>query len=314
VTEYRSAPYRAALAALVWLALPYSEAIAIDAVTFTARADDGVELAVRQFPAESPSIPRPTLVFIHGWSQAQLVWDEPIARLAGDYPIVSYDLRGHGASSKPDTGSAYAERFRHARDLAAVLAATETDRFVPIGWSFGAIIASDAARYFGPRRVCGLVLVAGPAEAGTEFVRTQFGPLMSEIGPMRDGPDGSAEERTAVRRFLTGSRRIGTWSGARLAELEAANLALTPTLRRLVVTRPSYENHEALNASGIATLVIHGGADPVLGVAVAERLARRLDRVTVSVYPESGHWPFVERPERFHDDLVSFVDDACAAR
>mgnify|MGYP006277076027 CR=1 FL=1 len=137
-----------------------------DGQPLTARADDGVALTVRHFPAELPSSSRPTIVFIHGWSQGQLVWDERIARFAGKHPLVSYDLRGHGGSSKPGRREAYAERFRHARDLATLLAATETERFVPVGWSFGAIIASDAARYFGPRRVCGLVLVAGPSSSG----------------------------------------------------------------------------------------------------------------------------------------------------
>src|SRR5436309_13186296 len=63
------------------------------------RAADGTELYAESFGlAEGP-----TLVLIHGWTEALRYWVYVIRELEEDFRIVAYDLRGHGRSGRtPD--------------------------------------------------------------------------------------------------------------------------------------------------------------------------------------------------------------------
>jgi len=72
--------------------------------SFTVKADDGVKLDAWYFPVSSPAAdanaaPRPTVFFTHGWTETK-EFHVRLARvlLREGYPVVLYDLRGHGKS------------------------------------------------------------------------------------------------------------------------------------------------------------------------------------------------------------------------
>ena len=67
-------------------------------------APDGTRLAVY----EEGNDGGPIVVFVHGWPDSHVVWDGVAELLAGDYRIIRYDNRGAGASSVPESVSAYA--------------------------------------------------------------------------------------------------------------------------------------------------------------------------------------------------------------
>ncbi|MCP2181426.1 SDR family oxidoreductase [Prauserella alba] len=122
------------------------------------RVDDGVELAVHvaQPPgsstAPSPArhaeavssagaseparsagdagggnaVPVPTVVCVHGYPDNSSLWDGVAAELAGRFRVVTYDVRGAGASDRPRTREAY-RLDRLAADLAAVVDAVSPD-------------------------------------------------------------------------------------------------------------------------------------------------------------------------------------------
>ena len=79
-------------------------------------APDGVSLAVYEFePANAP-----TLVLVHGYPDNHAVWDALIGAFAERFHVVSYDVRGTGASDKPRERRAY-RMERLVADLNAVL-------------------------------------------------------------------------------------------------------------------------------------------------------------------------------------------------
>ncbi|MGW5332365.1 SDR family oxidoreductase [Streptomyces bauhiniae] len=57
----------------------------------------GIELCV----AELGDPGRPTVVLVHGYPDSKEVWSEVAARLAADFHVVLYDVRGHGRSTAP---------------------------------------------------------------------------------------------------------------------------------------------------------------------------------------------------------------------
>jgi NAD(P)-dependent dehydrogenase (short-subunit alcohol dehydrogenase family)/pimeloyl-ACP methyl ester carboxylesterase len=88
-------------------------------------ATDGVLLRVYQSGAPSA----PAVVCVHGYPDDHILWDGVTAELAARYHVVSYDVRGAGASGKPAERRAY-RLDQLARDLVAVVAAVSPARAV----------------------------------------------------------------------------------------------------------------------------------------------------------------------------------------
>ncbi|CAL9506541.1 putative oxidoreductase EphD [Streptomyces sp. enrichment culture] len=98
----------------------------------------GVELCV----AELGDPGRPTVVLVHGYPDSKEVWSEVAARLAGDFHVVAYDVRGHGRSTapRPLRGGFTLEKLTD--DFLAVADAVSPDRPVHlVGHDWGSVQA-----------------------------------------------------------------------------------------------------------------------------------------------------------------------------
>lgn len=83
---------------------------------------EGVELAV----FERGDRAAPTIVLVHGFPDTHRVWDDVVSLLAEDFHVVTYDVRGAGASTAPRGLAAYRLPVL-ARDLVAVIEAVSPD-------------------------------------------------------------------------------------------------------------------------------------------------------------------------------------------
>ncbi|MER6836992.1 alpha/beta hydrolase [Streptomyces cellulosae] len=100
---------------------------------------DGVELTAAVGGHGSP------VVLLHGFPQTHLMWRHVAERLAAERTVICPDLRGYGASDKPDAGSpgVYAKRTM-AADVVALTSALGHDRFALVGHDRGALVAFRA--------------------------------------------------------------------------------------------------------------------------------------------------------------------------
>ena len=118
---------------------------------------------------------RPPLLFLSGGFGTVRNWDRIIRRLAQKYRAVRFDARARGKSGTSADYSAGAA----VEDIGRVIDATDLERTILVGWSYGATIAVRYAAQH-PEQVGGLVLIDGAYpismfdEAGKEKVRKQF--------------------------------------------------------------------------------------------------------------------------------------------
>lgn len=131
-----------------------------DTVPRRVATTDGNSLAVY----ESGDPAAPTVLAVHGYPDNHAVWDGVVARLAERFHVVTYDVRGAGASDKPTRRSAY-RMTQLGDDLAAVVEAVSPDRSVHLlAHDWGSIQAWPAiasARLEG--RVATFTSVSGPS-------------------------------------------------------------------------------------------------------------------------------------------------------
>jgi pimeloyl-ACP methyl ester carboxylesterase len=62
------------------------------------KVDDGVVLAV---DVHGDDASRPTVVLVHGYPDTSSAWNGVVRHLASRYRVVTYDVRGAGASTAP---------------------------------------------------------------------------------------------------------------------------------------------------------------------------------------------------------------------
>lgn len=112
----------------------------------------GVRLAVmRRGPAPSDGVP---ILLVHGLASNARLWDGAAEILAAlGHPVVAVDLRGHGASDKPDSGY---DMATVADDVAALIRALRWERPVVVGQSWGGNVVIELAHRHGDlvRGVC----------------------------------------------------------------------------------------------------------------------------------------------------------------
>ena len=103
----------------------------------------GLRLHVREWGrADGPPI-----LFIHGMSQNHLCWVKQYdSRLADEFRLVAFDLRGHGMSEAPLEPEHYTDGELWADDVAAIIDELGLVQPVLVGWSYGPFVICDYVR------------------------------------------------------------------------------------------------------------------------------------------------------------------------
>jgi proline iminopeptidase len=57
-------------------------------------------------------------------------------------------------------------------------------------------------------------------------------------------------------------------------------------------------------------LVLAGGEDHAIGLPAQRALAKQLPKATLVEYPGAGHFPYLDAPQRFSEDVVRFLKGA----
>lgn len=86
----------------------------------------------------------PAVLLLHGFPQTHAMWHGIAPELAQHFTVVAADLRGYGASSKPQGTEPY--RFRHmAADMSALMTELGFERFHLVGHNRGARVSHRLA-------------------------------------------------------------------------------------------------------------------------------------------------------------------------
>lgn len=85
---------------------------------------------------------RPTLVFIYGLTGSASAWLEYEKKFEDQYNILTFDLRGHGKSTKPKRYNDYEIRD-FVRDINDLIKHLCIKRFILVSHSFGTVIALE---------------------------------------------------------------------------------------------------------------------------------------------------------------------------
>jgi pimeloyl-ACP methyl ester carboxylesterase len=273
----------------------------------------GHRLAYRQAGAG------PVVVLIHGITSDSRTWRRVMPYLARRFTVVAPDLMGHGGSDKPKGDYSLGAHASAVRDL---LVALGHDRATFVGHSLGGGIAMQLSYQF-PERCERLVLVdsGGLGRGVSMLLRAATLPGSELVLPL-----------LAASRLLDAGRlaggllgRLGLRAGTDIEEIArghatladaGARAAFVQTLRSVV--EPGGQRVNAANrlylAEPLPLLVIWGQHDSLIPVAHAHETHELLPSSRLEVFPDSGHFPQLDEPERFIDVLGAFIDSSEPAK
>jgi pimeloyl-ACP methyl ester carboxylesterase len=265
---------------------------------------DGTRLAAYRYdPHAAPDV---TLVLVHGWSASARVWNDVIGHLPADgrLRVITYDQRGHGAST---AGGTPADIAVLADDLEAVLRAFSSDTpAIVAGHSMGAMsVLSHVVRH--PHtyaaQVAGLLLVS--ASSGQLDLRLDGHPPLTRT---------------------LGSARMAIAHAC--AHAPRSTQHLRDLLRPSAVPRPAtdvaaawYQAILRFDVAGcLATLedtpvhLVTGALDRVIPPVHTCRLAAELPHARLHVAEGAAHRLPSERPALLASLLTELVDHARSHR
>nr|WP_320197228.1 alpha/beta hydrolase [Agrobacterium rosae] len=292
-------PRRAALGTLVYLLMIVLSSIASAAEKkYTVKSSDGVIIAVQETgnPDGQP------IVFVHGLLGSHINWDKQTGSPElQKYRMITYDMRGHGLSGKPDDATAYKDGRRWADDLATVLKASSAQKPVLVGWSLGGVVLSNYLAAYGDAGIGGFVYVDGVIEL--------TGALITSHPQVYEGlaSDDLRTHLDTVRTFL--ALCFETQPNAATFERLLSNAAMASWIMTRSTPSMTVSAAEGLSKAKVPVLLLYGAKDKLVNTQPSIDRARELNpAIKTNIYADSGHAPFFEEAARFNRDLSGFTD------
>ena len=241
------------------------------------------------------------IVFIHGFSQNVMTWDEQLSGWS-DFHRIAYDLRGHGASDKPVDADRYTTSSLWADDLAAVIQAHNLQRPVLVGWSYGGYVIADYVRKFGDAGLGGLVFVGVSTKNGTSDAASFLtDDVLAIFGDVLSADVQASMNGSRALAALFARDRSDKW------EIAFGSAMMVPPQIRLAMFSRLLDNDDVLASIRVPTLVVHGRNDRIVKLSAAQHTANMVPGAKLLVYSGVGHAPHLEIATRFNRDLAEFV-------
>lgn len=244
------------------------------------------------------------VVLLHGFGLDRRMW-APQAGLAERFLLVTYDLRGFGASAPMDPAVPYT----HADDLFALLDHLGVGAAALAGLSFGGLVAVQAAAR-APDRVRALVLMDAllPSVPWDPQCRAGF----AEVGRQVAAGGVSAGQQAWLGHPLFARSRRDPDLAAQLAVM-VSDYPGQHWLGQDPETPDPRRPAEVLGSLTVPALVVAGEQDMPCFLEMTGTLARGIPGAERTLVPGAGHMVNMEQPAEVNALLTGFLTGIAGA-
>ena len=227
----------------------------------------------------------------HGYSATRHMWDGQHAKLGDRYRMISWDMRGHGATDSPSDPARYSHALTVA-DMKALLDHLGIRRAVIGGLSLGGTMSLE-------------FYVAHP-----DMVEAL---ILCDTGPGYRNAEARAKwnERAMTRATELEARGLEALGGRSREMREAMShhrsaQGLAHAARGMLAQQDS-RVIDALGSITVPTIVIVGDKDEPF-VAPCEYMAKKIPGARLEVVKDAGHSSNLDQPDAFNRVFVEFLD------
>jgi pimeloyl-[acyl-carrier protein] methyl ester esterase len=237
------------------------------------------------------------LVLLHGWGLHGGIFSALATALAERFRVYVPDLPGFGRSARVQAGTL--TEYRN-----AVTEVVPPDA-AWLGWSFGALIALEAASAGQVRKL--MLTGATPYFAA----RDDWPHGISSATLATFANDLQRDWRGTLDRFLAlnigdepQARRVLRELQAKLYEHGEPDVA---ALRNGMTILAGCDLRASLSGITTPTLIIQGTRDRLTHPDAARYIARAMPNATLTLWPQAAHAPFLSAPEAFATAIAEFA-------
>lgn len=277
---------------------------------------EGVTVSVREAGTGAP------IIALHGGPGFSDYLSPDLESLTSSFRVISYDQRGSGQSTVV-TDPALLTAPAFVADLDRVRESLGIARVTLLGHSWGAGLAALYAIAH-PDRIERLLLVdpmpprADPYMTAfsqtlqSRFTETDRAAMAEASARRKNAADADASDacRAYYAVFIKGYLHSPTAAARMRGDLCAAPAAALRNFsnvnRSVLGSLGAFDLRPQLATIKAPTLVIHGASDPI-PMASAHEWAAGLPDGRLLVIEQSGHFPFVERPDAFFPAATAFL-------
>lgn len=255
----------------------------------------------------------PTVLLLHGFPETHLSWSLQIpALIEAGFRVAALDLRGYGASDRPETGY---DLDTLASDVSAVIDELGQERVRLVGHDWGGGITWHYAtqRPFRVERAVVLdcphpALMARALRTNRRQIRRSWYmfffqlPLLPERWLSKNQGANLARmfrERPGPHEIVDAERRALLQPGAVRAALAYYRTAIRGGALDLALGRPLH-----YSKIPVPVTLIWGEQDSCLGLELIEHSQDFAADLVVKVIPDAGHFVHQERPEQVTPLLI----------
>lgn len=237
------------------------------------------------------------VVFLHGWGATWKFWRPAMAALSPRYRCIAVDWPGFGESDKPD--APYTIEW-YAGLLGGILDALGVPAAALVGHSMGGAAAATFA-LARPERVRKLVLVNALVQGPTAFSRLKRFACLPVVRSL-------VWILAHVRWIRRLSARIFTFHVALDPEyVDDAMRGTYDSMFRSIASMRATDLAPRLGEFRMPVQVINTDKDGIFLPTQRELQCSLVRGADVSILPDTGHCPMVERPEAFSAHLLAFL-------
>ncbi len=242
-----------------------------------------------------------TVIFIHGVMMSSKFFYKQLAQLSSDYHTIALDLRGHGKSSKVESGHTVAQ---YARDLKAFMEKLSLTDVILVGWSMGAFVVWDYINQFGTDNIKGITIVDQSASDYTwpdwEFGAFDFQAISNVVQAIQE------DQATFNSNFIYGMYKEKpdpdefTWI---LQEMNKLPASIASTI---VFNQTAVDYRETLSNVTVPSLICFGTVG-FFPIEAGNYIKERTPNATLIPFEDSSHLLFLEETEKFNHELEKFI-------
>jgi pimeloyl-ACP methyl ester carboxylesterase len=265
---------------------------------------DGLKLHYRDYPSgeRAGAQDRPVLLCLPGLTRNARDFENLARRFAGEWRVISPEMRGRGDSAYAKDSSTY-NPFQYVDDINHLLDEAGIARYVAIGTSLGGLMTMILAMN-APERIAGAVLNdVGPVlePAGLARIANYVGqgrsyPTWMHAARALEEAQGSAYPQFGTDDWLAAAKRLMVLSSNGRIVFDYDMKIAEPLARMQEGPGPDlWPGIEAL--AGKPVLLLRGALSDLLSPVVLEQVLARLPGAEAVTLPDVGHAPTLDEPE-----------------
>lgn len=229
---------------------------------------------------------KPVVVLLHGWGVSKEVWENVYTFLIGkNFSCLKLDFPGFGGTSTPKVAWSV---DNYANFIVEFFRKLNITKVILVGHSFGGRVSLVVAATY-PNLVNKLVLVdSAGIKTGTPFKKV-LSVASKFVKPL-------------FRFRFTNPLRKKIYRG-----IGAEDYVATPELNKTFVKVIGEDLTRYLPKIQQLTKILWGKNDIITPVSYAETFKKGIKNSSVVIFENAGHYCFIDKPEKFYKELLSFI-------